>query len=167
MCWHGRCPVWSARRDTIACVSTKPGLHFGPRRGGTAHRPGRQPVVRAARTSPVREDVPVNRPGRAKCRPTNSPSCSACLCSPTNGSSSWNPRPRPGKTLALIAAAAADLPLGTVLVVVHSGGAGQGTGDPATRPGSADPRVRQDHQGSRAGDLRPRRIPRSEGQGRR
>ncbi len=56
--------------------------------------------------------------------------------------------------VALIAAAAADLPPGTVLVVVHSGGGrAKALADQLQEARRRGPPVRQDHQGRRAGDF--------------
>lgn len=113
----------SARRDTIACVSAKTGLHLVLGEEELLVERAVSSVVRAARASAGSEDVPVNRL-RAGEVSTNE---LAELLSPSLFADErvvvLESAAEAGKdAVALIAAAAADLPLGTVLVVVHSGG---------------------------------------------
>ena len=62
---------------------------------------------------------------------------------------------------AVIAAAAADIPPGTVLVVVHSGaGRAKALADELQKLGAAGPPLRADHQTERARRLRSQGVPR-------
>ncbi|MCB0931602.1 MAG: DNA polymerase III subunit delta [Mycobacterium sp.] len=104
-------------------MSTKPGLHLVLGEEELLIDRAVSSVVRAARTSAGSEDVPVNRL-RAGEVSTNE---LAELLSPSLFADErvvvLESAAEAGKdAVALIAAAAADLPLGTVLVVVHSGG---------------------------------------------
>lgn len=115
--------MWSEERDTITGVSATPGLHLVLSGEELLVERALATILRAARRSAGSDDIPVDRMRAGDV----STSELAELLSPSLFADErvviLESADEAGKdTVAMIAAAAADLPSGMVLVIVHSGG---------------------------------------------